>query len=271
MVRAAARSIGLRTARVVGVVASLAFVAAASAGGCGGVKYPACENDEQCNDDGHKGVCFNLKCVECRDDDGTSATTSRGAPHQSGCATGQSCQMGACTEIPGYCDDTHACPAGSTCGAGNRCQEQKTTANAPFVECDDTKPCGTGAHCANGHCIAPPSGGPGCTDFPSPKFDYESPDLRGEARQTLERLATCITKGTLKGSQVLLTGHCDNRGEQEFNMSLGDNRAEAVKTFLVGLGVSGGDIRTSSRGELDATGTDEASWATDRRVDIEVR
>ncbi len=257
MVRAVERSISLRAARAFGVVASFAFIAAASAGGCGGVKYPTCENDEQCNDDGHKGVCVALKCVECRDD--------------KGCATGQSCQMGACTEIPGYCDDTHACPSGSACGAGNRCQPAKTAAAAPFVECDDTKPCGTGSHCANGHCVAPPSGGPGCTDFPSPKFDYESPDLRGESRQTLERLAACITKGTLKGSQILLTGHCDNRGEQEFNMSLGDNRAEAVKTFLVGLGVSGGDIRTSSRGELDAAGTDESSWATDRRVDIEVR
>ena len=69
----------------------------------------------------------------------------------------------------------------------------------------------------------------------------------------------------------MLTGHCDPRGEQEFNMSLGENRAEAVKVFLIGLGVPAEKIRTSSRGELDATGTDEAGWANDRRVDIEVR
>ena len=274
MVRVVERNPGVwavRAARVVGVSASLAFVALLTAQGCGGVKYPACENDEQCNDEGHKGVCVAMKCVECRDDDGTSATASRGGPHQGGCATGQSCQMGACTEIPGYCDDTHACPSGNTCGADSRCHAAKTAAAAPFVECDDTKPCATGSRCTNGHCVAPPSGGPGCTDFPSPKFDYESPELRGESKQTLERLAQCLMKGTLKGAQVLLTGHCDNRGEQEFNMSLGDNRAEAVKTFLVGLGVGAGDIRTSSRGELDATGTDESSWAIDRRVDIEVR
>jgi peptidoglycan-associated lipoprotein len=257
MVRVAERSTGLRTARVVGVLALLAFFAVMAAEGCGGVKYPACENDEQCNDDGHKGVCMALKCVECRDD--------------KGCPTGQACQMGACSEIPGYCDDTHACPSGSTCGSDNRCHAPKTAAATPFVECDDTKVCGKGTHCENGHCVAPPSGGPGCTDFPSPRFDYESPDLRGEARQTLDRLAQCLTKGTLKGSQVLLTGHCDSRGEQEFNMSLGDNRAEAVKAYLVGLGVSGDQIRTSSRGELDASGTDEAGWAIDRRVDIEVR
>ena len=80
-----------------------------------------------------------------------------------------------------------------------------------------------------------------------------------------------MVKGTLKTGQVLLTGHCDNRGEQEFNMSLGENRAEAVKTFLVGLGVPADQVRTSSRGKLDAAGQDEAGWANDRRVDVEVR
>jgi outer membrane protein OmpA-like peptidoglycan-associated protein len=54
-------------------------------------------------------------------------------------------------------------------------------------------------------------------------------------------------------------------------MSLGENRADAVKGFLVGLGVPGDRIRTSSRGELDAAGVDEAGWSNDRRVDIEVR
>ena len=141
----------------------------------------------------------------------------------------------------------------------------------PFVECDETKPCSGGAHCQNGHCVAPPQGGPGCTDFAAPKFDYESPDVRAESRATLERLASCLTKGTLKGQNVLLTGHCDARGEQEFNMSLGEYRAEAVKTFIVGLGVPADKIRTSSRGKLDAVGQDEAGYAQDRRVDIEVR
>ena len=51
----------------------------------------------------------------------------------------------------------------------------------------------------------------------------------------------------------------------------GENRAEAVKTFLVGLGVPGDKISTSSRGKLDAVGQDEAGWSQDRRVDLEVR
>jgi peptidoglycan-associated lipoprotein len=54
-------------------------------------------------------------------------------------------------------------------------------------------------------------------------------------------------------------------------MSLGAQRAEGVKTFLVGLGIANDKVTASSRGKLDANGTDEASWANDRRVDIEVR
>jgi peptidoglycan-associated lipoprotein len=235
-------------------------VGVASAGaGCDGARYPLCDNDEQCNQDGHKGVCFERKCVECRED----AT----------CGAGRQCTSGACTPVPGYCDGSHACAAGSMCGKDSRCREEKKVAEAAatFVECDDGRPCASRSHCENGHCVKPPSGGPGCTDFPAPKFDYESPEVRGESRATLERLAACITKGTLRGAQVLLTGHCDPRGEQEFNMSLGDNRAEGVRTFLVGMGVPADKIRTSSRGELDASGLDESGWQNDRRVDIEVR
>jgi peptidoglycan-associated lipoprotein len=248
------RSTGLRA---VATAAWLAVVAGAAGGGCGGLKYPACDNDQDCNGDGHKGVCVDHTCVECRD-----ATN---------CATGQQCQAGACAQIPGYCDDAHACPAGQACGSDNRCKAPPKVADAPFVECDETKVCGSGSHCENGHCVAPPAGGPGCTDFPSPKFDYEAQDVKPDGRAVLERLAQCLTKGTLKGANVLLTGHCDARGEAEFNMSLGDYRAESVKAFLVGLGVDANSLRTTSRGKLDATGTDEAGWATDRRVDIEVR
>ena len=226
-------------------------------------KFPSCDNDDQCNADGHKGFCVERKCVECREDaDGVSATESRGGPHQSVCGAGKTCASGACVDIPGWCDDTHPCASGNTCVA-NHCQSAQRAEAAPFVECDETKACANGGKCQNGHCTQPIQGGPGCTDFPPPKFDYESPDVRGEGRATLERLAECLNRGSLKGADVLLTGHCDARGEQEFNMSLGDNRAQAVKEFLVGLGVPADKVRTSSRGELDATGTDEAGWQTD--------
>ena len=219
---------------------------------------PPCDNDANCNADGHyTGVCLNGHCVECRDD--------------KTCAAGKTCVAGACTEIPGYCDAAHACAAGQTSGADSRCVREKAPEPAAFVECDDTRACQGGARCENGHCVAPPQGGPGCTDFPAPHFDYESPDLRADSRAVLERLANCLTKGTLQSGTLLLTGHCDARGELEFNMSLGDNRAQAVKTFIVGLGVPADRIRTSSRGSSTPWARTRRAGRTTGAVDIEVR
>jgi peptidoglycan-associated lipoprotein len=51
-------------------------------------------------------------------------------------------------------------------------------------------------------------------------------------------------------------------------MVLGGRRADNVKGFIVQKGMPGGKVATSSRGEMDATGTDDASWSRDRRVDV---
>jgi peptidoglycan-associated lipoprotein len=196
----------------------------------------------------------NGTCVDCRDD--------------AACGRGKACRAGTCAPIEGFCDDKSPCPGGVPCQDG-RCQPK--VASLPPRECGDDMPCSNGQRCENGHCVTPPQGGPGCTDFPAPRFDFEAADVQGEGTSTLKRLADCVTKGTLKGANVLLTGHCDARGEDEFNMTLGAQRAESVKTFLGGLGVPANRVSTSSRGKLDARGTDESSMAQDRRVDIEVR
>jgi peptidoglycan-associated lipoprotein len=249
-----------RIGRAFGVAAwVVAFSAAAATlalgdAACSGPRYPSCDNDEQCNSDTHKGVCVAHLCTECRDN--------------TQCKDGQECQAGACTAAAGSCVDDKGCESGSTCGSDKRCHKAEPVA---AVECDDQHACASPATCQNGHCVSPIRGGPGCTDFPAPKFDYESPELSAPSRDTLQRLVKCISSGSLKGARVLLTGHCDARGEYEFNMGLGAQRAENVKTFVVGLGLPGDKITTSSRGKLDAVGTDEAGWANDRRVDIEVR
>jgi hypothetical protein len=215
-------------------------IATAIGVGCGGLKYPLCDNDESCNTDGHKGVCLAGKCVMCRDD--------------SGCDKGQTCKEGACEAVVDFCDDSHKCPGDAPC-TKNRCSEKVAAIKKDSVECDDDHLCkGAGETCQNNHCVAPIKGGPGCQDFPAPKFAYESPELSEESKKTLQRLAVCIMTGSLKGARVLLTGHCDARGEYEFNMGLGAER-----------------IATSSRGKLDAAGNDEAGYVNDRRVDIEVR
>jgi peptidoglycan-associated lipoprotein len=65
-----------------------------------------------------------------------------------------------------------------------------------------------------------------------------------------------------------LVGHADPRGEDEYNMVLGGRRADNIRSAIVAAGLDGAKVNSTSRGEMDASGTDEASWAEDRRVDI---
>jgi peptidoglycan-associated lipoprotein len=99
-------------------------------------------------------------------------------------------------------------------------------------------------------------------------FDFDSANVQPAARATLSKLAKCFTDGPLKGRKMNLVGHADPRGEEEYNIVLGGRRADNVKRTLGSLGLPDGQATTTSRGEMDATGTDEASWAKDRRVDI---
>ncbi|MBS2016445.1 MAG: OmpA family protein [Deltaproteobacteria bacterium] len=102
----------------------------------------------------------------------------------------------------------------------------------------------------------------------APKFDYDSEALTAGEKTVLEAIAKCLTTGPLKGRTVDLVGRADPRGETEYNMTLGAKRARSVHTFLGQLGVPGDKLRDTSRGELDATGTDEVGWRKDRRVDV---
>ncbi len=102
----------------------------------------------------------------------------------------------------------------------------------------------------------------------APKFDYDSEALTPGERSVLEAIAKCLTTGPLKGKAVSLVGRADPRGETEYNMTLGAKRARSVHTFLGDLGVAGDKLRDTSRGELDAKGTDEEGWRKDRRVDV---
>jgi outer membrane protein OmpA-like peptidoglycan-associated protein len=105
----------------------------------------------------------------------------------------------------------------------------------------------------------------------APKFDFDQFQLLPEDRDVLEQVATCITSGPLRGRKVALVGRADPRGTEEYNLALGDRRARTVVDYLQHLGVANAQIATSTRGALDARGTDERSWRTDRRVDLELR
>ena len=104
----------------------------------------------------------------------------------------------------------------------------------------------------------------------APSFEYDSAALAEEDRALLAQVAKCLTEGALKGHKVNLVGRADPRGEGEYNMTLGGSRADTVKRYMVDLGVGREQMLGTSRGEMDATGTNEAGWARDRRVDVEL-
>ena len=106
---------------------------------------------------------------------------------------------------------------------------------------------------------------------PTPKFDYDKDELTEDDRAVLAQLATCLTTGALKGKPVLMIGRADPRGTEEYNMGLGSRRAHSVSQYLVRLGVSQPQLEVTTRGAIDATGTDEAGWANDRRVDVQLK
>jgi peptidoglycan-associated lipoprotein len=104
----------------------------------------------------------------------------------------------------------------------------------------------------------------------APSFDFDSTAIGDQDRSVLSAIAKCLSEGPLKGRGLSLTGRADPRGEPEYNMSLGESRADSVRRYLHDLGVQAERLRATSRGELDATGTDESTWAHDRRVDIDL-
>jgi peptidoglycan-associated lipoprotein len=105
----------------------------------------------------------------------------------------------------------------------------------------------------------------------APKFDFDKSDLRSEEHGLLQEVATCVTTGPLKGRPLNLVGRADPRGEVEYNFLLGESRAGSVSSALMQLGVDSSQLSTTSRGKLDAIGTDEVGWQRDRRVDIDLQ
>ncbi|WP_394838495.1 OmpA family protein [Pendulispora rubella] len=104
----------------------------------------------------------------------------------------------------------------------------------------------------------------------APRFAFDSEDIGSPEKHILGLVARCFTAGPLRGRALKVTGHADPRGEEEYNLSLGAARATNVKSYLGTRGVDLRKIKDTSRGELDASGDDEGSWARDRRVDIDL-
>jgi len=99
-------------------------------------------------------------------------------------------------------------------------------------------------------------------------FDYNQFTLDAPARVTLERNAVFLRNNP--ALKVVIEGHCDERGSDEYNLALGERRAVAVKNYLVSLGIAADRLRVISYGEempLVAEANEEA-WAKNRRAEF---
>lgn len=96
-------------------------------------------------------------------------------------------------------------------------------------------------------------------------FALNSSELSAQARAALEKQATWIKR--FGGIRVVLEGHADERGTREYNLALGERRANAAKDYLVALGVNPSRVKTLSYGKERpaALGHNEAAWAQNRR------
>ena len=96
-------------------------------------------------------------------------------------------------------------------------------------------------------------------------FDFDKYNLDSNARRTLEKQAAWLK--TNANLSVTIEGHADERGTREYNLALGERRANAAKDYLVALGISPGRVKTISYGKERpvALGSNEAAWAQNRR------
>jgi peptidoglycan-associated lipoprotein len=108
----------------------------------------------------------------------------------------------------------------------------------------------------------------GVGQFEAVYFDYDSPQLNPAEQPKIDMVVTYLQANPTHG--VIVEGHCDERGSNEYNLALGERRALAVRAALISLGIDGARVQTRSYGEERpvAFGHDESSWRLNRRADF---
>jgi len=101
-------------------------------------------------------------------------------------------------------------------------------------------------------------------------FGYDSAQLAPVETAKIEQVAQHLMQNS--GQVLVVEGHCDERGSNEYNLSLGEQRANAIRTYLINLGVAGDRMQTRSFGEEKpvSAGHDESSWHLNRRGEFAV-
>ena len=210
-------------------------------------KNGECKTSDDCKEqEGYGKVCVEGRCQECGAD--------------TDCQAGFVCRQNKCAPRP-------ECSQDADCGAGKSCQDGRCVAAAPKAECDTDAQCGAGRACEAGRCVEKGGGGAGACggEENAVHFAFDKADLDAQARGTLDKVASCLKAAG--GARVTVEGHCDERGTTEYNLHLGERRAEAVRKYLVNLGVSAKSVKATSYGKERPLCTEhsEDCWAKNRR------
>jgi len=111
---------------------------------------------------------------------------------------------------------------------------------------------------------------PTTPEFENIYFEFDQYRIRGADEMSLGRIASYLREH--QDVRVMIEGHCDERGTNEYNMALGEQRALAARRYLIGLGVTAARLSTISYGEEPPSddGSSEQAWATNRRDEFTV-
>ncbi len=142
-----------------------------------------------------------------------------------------------------------------------------TTSETPEAPPESAPPPSTGSEFSQGETPVADPVTESAPDLQTAYFDYDRSEIRGDMRDVLRANA-----GALQGSRasVVIEGHADERGSEEYNLALGERRAESVRKYLTALGVSSSQLRIVSYGEARpaVAGHDESAWQLNRRAEF---
>jgi peptidoglycan-associated lipoprotein len=161
-------------------------------------------------------------------------------------------------------------PAATTVDQSNAATKSETPA-PETVKVDDVSPgFGSASGVSEGGTgvTSGQKGGTATGAFEDVRFDFNDARIRDDQRDVVDRIAENLRKG--QKTTVVLEGNTDERGTESYNMALGEARAEAVRRYLVALGIDEGRLSIVSFGESRPAenGTSEEAFAKNRRVHV---
>lgn len=252
----------LRPAAAV-LAAALAVVLGGALAGCGDPpkKAGSCKADKDCKPG---QVCFNNTCVECTEDaqcpkgkrcSANACIAAAECTKDDQCPAGKVCQAGKCK----------ACAADSECGVGGSCE---AGACKKANKCAKDEDCADDEDCVNGFCKKGSTAGSGdaTCSLATVYFGYDEAGIQQSERDRLDANAQCIEK--TKNKQVLLLGHTDTSGTEEYNIALSERRAQSVADFMARLGSDPARLQVVPKGETEPTGLGDDK---DRRCEFQWR